>query len=71
MVLASIVFLGLAVLLGQKLKPRFGNWNASLLAAAAFAVAIGIVMALLPSLGHISPSTRRSTARIRPRLRSR
>jgi Probable cobalt transporter subunit (CbtA) len=54
MVLASVLFLALAVWLGQLLKPRFGNWNASLLAAAAFVVAIGIVMALLPSLGELA-----------------
>ena len=53
MILASIAFLILAVWLGQRLKPRFGNWNATLLAALACAVALGIVMALLPSLGHL------------------
>ncbi len=42
-----------AAWLGQRLKPRFGNWNATLLAAAAFIVAIGIVMLLLPSFGHL------------------
>jgi hypothetical protein len=51
MVLCSVVFLALAVWLGQRLSARFGNWNASLLAAAAFVVAIGIVMAGLPSFG--------------------
>ena len=54
MVLASIVFLVLAVMAGQQLARRFGNWNASLLAAAGFAVAIGIVMAVLPQLGHLA-----------------
>jgi energy-converting hydrogenase Eha subunit A len=53
MVVASIVFLVLAVWIGQKLKPRLGNWNASLLAGAAFIVAIGILMAILPSFGHL------------------
>jgi hypothetical protein len=53
MILASIAFLVLAVWLGQRLKPRFGNWNATLLAALACAVALGIVMALLPSFGHL------------------
>jgi hypothetical protein len=51
MVLCSVVFLALAVWLGQWLSARFGNWNASLLAGAAFVVAIGIVMAALPSFG--------------------
>jgi Probable cobalt transporter subunit (CbtA) len=54
MVLASIVFLVLAVLLGQRLQQRFGNWNASLIAGAGFVVAIGIVMAVLPQLGHLA-----------------
>jgi hypothetical protein len=43
-----------AVILGRRLAPRFGNWNATLLAVGAFIVAIGIVMAVLPSLGHLS-----------------
>jgi len=51
MVLCSVIFLALAVWLGQRLSGRFGNWNASLLAGAAFVVAIGIVMAVLPSFG--------------------
>jgi len=54
MVLCSVLFLAAAVWLGQLLKPRFGNWNATLLGAAAYVVAIGVVMALLPSLGHLS-----------------
>lgn len=53
-VIASIVFLVLAVWLGQKLKARFGNWNASLLAGAAFIVVIGVLMAILPSLGNLA-----------------
>lgn len=54
MVLASVVLLILAVWLGQRLKARFGTWNAALLAGAAFIVAAGVVMALLPQLGHLS-----------------
>jgi predicted cobalt transporter CbtA len=54
MVLSSVVFLILAVWLGKRLQPRFGNWNATLLAAVGYLVAIGIVMALLPSLGHLA-----------------
>ena len=51
MVLSSVLLLALAVWLGQRLRARFGNWNASLLAAAAFAVAIGILMLALPTFG--------------------
>jgi hypothetical protein len=54
MVLASVVFLWLAVIAGQRLRPRFGTWNATLLAGAGFAAAIGIVMAVLPALGELS-----------------
>jgi hypothetical protein len=54
MVVCSIAFLAGAVWLGRRLQARFGNWNATLLAAAAFVVAIGIVMILLPPLGHLA-----------------
>jgi hypothetical protein len=54
MVVCSTLFLAGAVWLGQRLRTRFGTWNASLLAAAAFVVAIGVVMALLPPLGHLA-----------------
>jgi hypothetical protein len=54
MVLASVVLLIATVWLGQRLKERFGTWNAALLAGAAFVVAAGIVMALLPQLGHLA-----------------
>ncbi len=53
MVLASVIFLIAAVWLGQRLRARFGNWNASLIAGGAFIVAIGIVMLLLPEFGHL------------------
>jgi hypothetical protein len=53
MVICSVVFLVLAVWLGQRLKPRLGNWNASLVAGAAFVAAIGVVMVMLPQLGEL------------------
>jgi phosphate/sulfate permease len=53
MVVCSVALLAGAVWLGKRLQARFGNWNAVLLAAGAFVVAIGIVMLLLPSLGHL------------------
>ncbi|MDT0464958.1 CbtA family protein [Streptomyces gibsoniae] len=58
MVVCSVVFLIGAVWLGKRLQPRFGNWNATLLAGAAYVVAIGIVMALLPQLGELSANVR-------------
>jgi hypothetical protein len=54
MVLGSVVLLIAAVWLGQRLKARFGTWNAALLAGAVFVVAAGVVMALLPQLGHLA-----------------
>jgi hypothetical protein len=54
MVVCSITLLALAVWLGQRLKERCGNWNATLIAVGAFVVAIGVVMALLPQLGHLA-----------------
>lgn len=54
MVVASLVFGLLAVWAGQRLKPRFGTWNATLLAGLGFVVLIGVVMALLPSLGQLT-----------------
>jgi hypothetical protein len=54
MVVASLVLLGLAVLLGRRLQQRLGSWNAVLVAGGTFVVAIGIVMAVLPQLGHLA-----------------
>lgn len=54
MVASSVVFGILAVVLGKHLKARFGNWNATLLSLAAYAVVVGILMALLPSVGHLA-----------------
>ncbi len=54
MVLFSIVLLICAIWLGKWLSTRFGNWNAFLLAGAAFIVAIGIAMAVLPPMGHLA-----------------
>jgi len=54
MVICSLAFLAGAAWLGRRLAARFGTWNAALLAGAAFVVAIGIVMAVLPSLGHLA-----------------
>jgi len=53
MVLCSLLFLAGAVLLGQRLRDRFGNWNASLISGAVFVVAIGAVMAFLPQFGQL------------------
>jgi hypothetical protein len=54
MVVASVVLLVLAVWVGQRLKTRFGTWNAALIAAAGFALLIGAIMAILPELGQLA-----------------
>jgi putative cobalt transporter subunit CbtA len=54
MVVACVMFGAMALWLGNRLAPRFGTWNATLLAGLAFAVAIGVVMALRPPLGSLS-----------------
>ncbi len=54
MTLLSVLLTIAAVYLGQRLRVRLGTWNATLLAGAAFLVAIGVVMAVLPALGHLA-----------------
>jgi hypothetical protein len=54
MVAASIVLLIIAVAVGRRLQARLGTWNAALAGGAVFVVAIGIVMALLPSVGELA-----------------
>lgn len=54
MVAGSVTFLTAAVVLGRRCAPKLGSWNASLLAGAAFLVASGILMVILPPLGHLS-----------------
>ena len=54
MVFCSLAFLIGAVVLGKRLKPRYGNWNATLLAGGAYVIVIGALMAALPSLGELA-----------------
>jgi hypothetical protein len=54
MVVVSVVCAVAATWLGQRLQPRLGTWNATLLACAAFVIVIGAVMAALPALGELS-----------------
>lgn len=58
MVGCSILFLILAAVLGRRLTPRFGTFNATLIAAVAFIAAISIVIGLLPSLGELAANKR-------------
>ncbi len=50
----SVLFAVAAVLLGRWLHPRLGVWNAVLVAGLGYAVAIGIVFAILPSFGELA-----------------
>ncbi|MFF0147454.1 putative cobalt transporter subunit CbtA [Amycolatopsis sulphurea] len=54
MVAAAVLFLVAALLVGKRLAPKLGSWNAALVAGAAFVVLTGILMALLPSLGDLA-----------------
>jgi len=53
LVAASVLLMVSAIWLGQRLRERLGTWNATLIAGAAFVVAIGIVMWLLPAFGQL------------------
>ncbi|WP_123029048.1 CbtA family protein [Mycolicibacterium stellerae] len=50
MVVLSVVLLAAAVWLGRNLTERYGAWSATLVAAAAYIVAVAIVMLLLPTI---------------------
>lgn len=54
MVVLSVAFLLGAIGLGKRLAARLGNWAATVVAGGAFLVAVGIAMALLPSLGQLA-----------------
>jgi hypothetical protein len=54
MVACSVLFLILTTWLGRRLQPRFGTWNAVLIAGGVFVAATGIVMFLFPSFGEFA-----------------
>ncbi|MFC4608559.1 CbtA family protein [Streptomyces maoxianensis] len=53
MILLSVLLTVAAVILGRRLAPRLGNWNATVAAAAAFVVAAGLAFAFLPSFNEV------------------
>jgi pimeloyl-ACP methyl ester carboxylesterase len=53
MILVSIAALALAILIARYLAPRYGNWNAGFLSAAAFIVMIAIAQFLLPDINEV------------------
>jgi Probable cobalt transporter subunit (CbtA) len=53
MILISVAALGLAIVIAPRLAPRYGNWNAALLAAAAFVGIIVVAQVLLPDINEV------------------
>jgi hypothetical protein len=49
----SVVAVVLAVFVAAKLSARIGGWNAALLSGLGLVVVLGVVMAVLPALGHL------------------
>lgn len=52
MVIISVISAAAAAVLARRLAPRYGNWNATLLAAAAYLVAVGVVEFALPAVNE-------------------
>ncbi len=55
MVVLSVLLAVGAVILGKRLAPRLGNWNATLAAIASFVVVVGLAYAFLPSFTNEVP----------------
>ncbi|MGK5733494.1 CbtA family protein [Streptomyces sp. URMC 124] len=53
MIALSILLAVGTVILGKRLAPRLGNWNATVAAGAAFVVAVGLAYAFLPSVNEL------------------
>lgn len=60
MVALSVLLAVAAVILGKRLAPRLGNWNATIAASAAYVLVIGLAYVFLPSFNEVGkdfPST--------------
>jgi predicted cobalt transporter CbtA len=53
MVVLSVATMAFAVVLGRRLVPRLGDWNAALVAGATFIAMIAIIQALLPTIDEV------------------
>ncbi|MEE1734379.1 CbtA family protein [Streptomyces sp. BE282] len=53
MVALSLLLAVAAVIVGRRLAPGLGNWNATIVAAAGFVLAIGLAYAFLPSFDEV------------------
>jgi len=56
LLVVSVAAMIAAVVLQRRLVPRFGGWNATLLAAGAYIVAIGVCYALFPGINEVPQS---------------
>lgn len=53
MIALSIAAMVIAIVLRKRLLPRFGGWNATLIAGAAFILAVAVVQWLLPAVNEV------------------
>lgn len=53
MVALSVLLAVAAVILGKRLAPRLGNWNATIAASAAYVLVIGLAYVFLPSFNEV------------------
>lgn len=53
MVALSVLLAVAAVILGRRLAPRLGNWNATIAAAAGYVLVTGLACAFLPSFNEV------------------
>ncbi|MFE9928115.1 CbtA family protein [Streptomyces sp. NPDC005533] len=53
MIALSALLAAGALILGRRLAPRLGNWDASVTAGAAFVLAVGVSYALLPGVNEV------------------
>lgn len=53
MILLSVLLAIAAVVLGRRLAPRLGNWNATVAASVAFVVVVGLAYAVLPAVNEV------------------
>ncbi|MEU6375929.1 CbtA family protein [Streptomyces sp. NPDC046909] len=53
MIVLSVLLTVGAVILGKRLAPRLGNWNATLAAGAFFVLVVGLAYAFLPSFNEV------------------
>lgn len=53
MIALSVLLSAGALIVGRRLAPRLGNWNASITAGALLVLAVGIAYALLPGINEV------------------